>query len=151
MSAVELNTRISLRYDTYENWSTASGKALVLNKGEVGICAVTMDGADQPTVMFKVGNGISNFDSLPWTSGLAADVYSWAKQKKLKVFEEGEGEIITNVIWDETQKGIKVVRKTLTAITEEFATNGMLASHVDGVLVFTDVTKKGAVVSVSLT
>lgn len=151
MSAVELNTRISLRYDTYENWSTASGKALVLNKGEVGICAVTMDGADQPTVMFKVGNGISNFDSLPWTSGLAADVYSWAKQKNLKIFEEGKGEIITNVIWDETQKGIKVVRKTLTAITEEFATNGMLASHVDGVLVITDAAKKGAVISVSLT
>jgi hypothetical protein len=74
-----LNTRISLRYDTHENWSTASGKAQVLNEGEVGICAVTLSGADQPTVMFKVGNGTSTFEELPWTSGLAADVYDWAK------------------------------------------------------------------------
>ena len=151
MSAVELNSRIKLRYDTYENWSTTSGKALILEKGEVGICAVTNSGATQPTVMFKVGNGISKFDELPWTSGLAADVYGWAKQKNLPIISEGEGEIITNIFWDETQKGIKVTRKTLTAITEEFATNGMLASHVDGVLMFTDATKKGAVISVNLT
>jgi len=29
--------------------------------------------------MFKVGNGVSTFVELPWTSGLAADVYDWAK------------------------------------------------------------------------
>ena len=146
-----LNTRISLRYDTLENWSTASGKSAVLNMGEVGICAATLDGADQSTIMFKVGNGISTFEELPWTYSLAADVHDWAKQQGINVFDEVQGEIITNISWDETQDGIKITRKTLTAITEEFATNGMLASHVDGVLVFTDVTKKGAVVSVNLT
>jgi len=41
-----LNTRISLRYDTYDNWNTPSGKAAILNKGEVGVCAITADGAD---------------------------------------------------------------------------------------------------------
>lgn len=146
-----LNARVSLRYDTYEKWNTPSGKAAVLNTGEVGICAITPDGAEQPTIMLKVGNGVSTFEELPWTSGLAADVYEWAKQSGLNFIEEGEGEIITNISWDEAQDSIIVTRKSLTVITEEFAVNGMLASQVDGVLVFTDATKKGAVVSVNLT
>ena len=92
-----LNTRISLRYDTLENWSTASGKATVLNKGEVGVCATTLSGAAQPTIKFKVGNGISTFEELPWTSGLAADVFDWAKAAQLAIIDEDEGEIITNI------------------------------------------------------
>lgn len=145
-----LNTRISLRYDTLENWSTASGKTAILNKGEVGICAATLGGATQPTIMFKVGNGISTFEELPWTSGLAADVYDWAKAAGILVTEEGEGEIVTNIAWDETTNSIKVTRKTLTAATEQFATQGMIATHVDGTLVFTDASVKSAVVSVKL-
>lgn len=145
-----LNTRISLRYDTLENWSTASGKATVLNKGEVGICATTLDGAIQPTIMFKVGNGISTFEELPWTSGLAADIYPWAKAKGLVVTEEGEGEIITNIAWDENTSSIKVVRKTLEATVEAFATQGMIATHQNGILVITEAPAKNAVVSVKL-
>lgn len=143
-----LNARISLRYDTLENWSAASGKATVLNEGEVGICAVTLSGADQPTVMFKVGNGISTFEELPWTSGLAADVFDWAKQEHLIIIDEDEGEIITNIVWDETAGGIRILRKTLTAVTESFATQGMIASHENGVLFFTNAATKDAVVSV---
>ena len=145
-----LNTRISLRYDTLENWSTTSGKATVLNKGEVGVCATTLDGATQPTIMFKVGNGISTFEELPWTSGLAADIYPWAKAKGIAVTEEGEGEIITNIAWDENTSSIKVTRKTLEATVETFAAQGMIATHQDGVLVITDAPVKNAVVSVKL-
>lgn len=122
-----LNTRISLKYDTLENWSTASGKAVVLNKGEVGVCAITLEGATQPTIMFKVGNGISTFEELPWTSGLAADVYPWAKARGIAVTETGSGEIITNVAWDDASNSIKITRKTLEQTTEAFATQGMIA------------------------
>lgn len=146
-----LNTRISLRYDTLENWSTASGKSAVLNMGEVGVCAATLGDADQPTIMFKVGNGISTFEELPWTSGLAADVYDWAKAQGINVIDPNEGEIITNIIWDEAQDSIVVTRKSLTVLTEQFATNGMIVSPSNGALIFTDVTKKDAVISVSLT
>ena len=146
-----LNTRISLRYDTLENWSTASGKAAVLNKGEIGICAALLDDADQSTIMFKVGNGISTFEELPWTYAMAADVYDWAKQEELPVIDEGEGEIITNIAWDETQNGIIITRKTLTVVTEDFAKQGMVATPVDGVLVFTDAGVGSAVISVNLT
>ena len=56
-----LNTRISLRYDTYDNWDAPSGRAAILNKGEVGICSISTENSTQPTVMFKVGNGVSTF------------------------------------------------------------------------------------------
>ena len=32
-----------------------------------------------PSVLIKVGDGIHNFNDLAWTSGLAADIYDWAK------------------------------------------------------------------------
>lgn len=81
-----LKTQIQLRYDTWENWSDESvpnQKAnLILLQGEVGITYVS-DNVDPihnaPTILFKVGNGTSPFKDLNWTSGLAADVYSWAK------------------------------------------------------------------------
>lgn len=101
MSNTTLKSRISLRYDTYDNWNTSSGKAAVLNKGEVGVCAIGGDSTTQPTIMFKIGNGVSTFEELPWSSGLAADVYSWAKAAGISIIENGSGEIITNIYWDE--------------------------------------------------
>ncbi len=81
-----LKTQIQLRYDTWENWSDESVPNqkgnLVLLQGEVGITYVP-DNVDPihnaPTILFKVGNGTSPFKDLNWVSGLAADVYSWAK------------------------------------------------------------------------
>ena len=85
MAAIEkmLNTRIQLKYDSYTNWSTNNP---TLKSGEVAIAylAPAAD-ANKPTpdngtypVLFKVGPGA--FNSLPWTSALAADVHSWAKK-----------------------------------------------------------------------
>lgn len=81
-----LKTQIQLRYDTWENWSDESVPNqkgnLVLLQGEVGITYVP-DNVDPihnaPTILFKVGNGTSPFKDLNWASGLAADVYPWAK------------------------------------------------------------------------
>ena len=150
MGNTSLKSRISLRYDSYDKWTTPSGKAAVLNSGEVGICAIHMDGVDQPTIMFKVGNGISTFEELPWTSGLAADVFDWAKQDRLVIIDEDEGEIITNIAWDEATGGIRISRKTLTTATESFATQGMIASHENGTLFFANAITKDAVVSVKI-
>lgn len=77
-----LQTRISLKYDTYANWHS---KNPVLLEGEVAV--VVVPGSDPvgtisnvPTVLFKVGDGTKQFDSLPWVSGPAGDVYAWAKE-----------------------------------------------------------------------
>lgn len=82
-----LNTRILLRYDTYENWSTNNPNLL---KGEMAIAVIdvsdntqTHSGQTVPQLLVKVGNGLEGdagkYNSLPFISGLAADVHSWAK------------------------------------------------------------------------
>ena len=81
MANTTFNTRIKLKYDTLDNWTT--NKAKVLLQGEVGLCyvpAVTNGTTTTaPTVLFKVGDGTTTWEKLPWGSGLAADVYDWAK------------------------------------------------------------------------
>lgn len=84
----ELQTRIALKYDSYDKWTTAPGKNLVLLKGEVGICeipAVNAASEVAPTVLFKVGDGTKTFEQLPWASAKAADVYRWAKASEIKL------------------------------------------------------------------
>lgn len=81
MANTTFNTRIKLKYDTLANWTT--NKTKVLLNGEIGLCYVpavtTNTTTTAPTVLFKVGDGKTTWESLPWGSGLAADVYDWAK------------------------------------------------------------------------
>lgn len=77
-----LQTRISLKYDTYANWHS---KNPALLEGEVAVVVVpTSDPVgtitNVPTVLFKVGDGTKKFDDLPWVSGPAGDVHAWAKE-----------------------------------------------------------------------
>lgn len=87
----EIKTRISLKYDSLANWES---KNPLLLTGEVAIAylassqtTVTPNNGTHP-VMFKVGPG--NFNDLPWTSALAADVYAWAKAKEVMLDETNE-------------------------------------------------------------
>lgn len=106
-----LNTRIKLRYDTLSNWQS---KNPILLKGEVAVVEVPANGVPEgkpvddtgsynyrPTILFKVGKATSTtesdattygFNALPWASGLAADVYSWAKKTAA---ETGDGMKVT--------------------------------------------------------
>lgn len=87
MAIKELKTRITLKYDSYENWSQNNPTLLA---GEVAIVTVdtnTNPAANNndhiqnpPTVLFKVGPG--PFNSLQWASAKAADVHNWAKQSE---------------------------------------------------------------------
>lgn len=75
-----LSTRITLKYDTLANWNASE---FLLKKGEVAICSLatgeTAEQSTPPAVLLKVGDGAHKFSELPWASGLAADVYGWAK------------------------------------------------------------------------
>lgn len=89
MATKKFDTRLKLKYGTYAEW-TASG-AVVLLKGEIGICEIAANTntspagssngikSNAPVIMFKVGDGETAFANLPWASATAADVYSWAK------------------------------------------------------------------------
>lgn len=79
MAEKTLNTRFQLPYDTYTNWSTKNPK---LKKGEmvqVEVPAPKDAVVQAPSVLIKVGDGTHNFNDLAWASGLAADIYDWAK------------------------------------------------------------------------
>lgn len=77
-----LKTRIKLRYDTLANWTSVNP---TLALGEVGVVAIPTDSTTtvqqvtKPAILFKVGDGETAWADLPYASGLAADVYSWAK------------------------------------------------------------------------
>lgn len=81
MAEKVIKTRLQLKYDTLENW-TKVASTFTPKKGEVCFVEVA-DNADPihnaPSILFKVGDGKSTFEALKWGSGLAADVYSWAK------------------------------------------------------------------------
>lgn len=80
----EIQTRISLKYDSYSNWSS---KNPVLLKGEVAIATIEKPQNGEhvtgfqnlPNVVMKVGDGTNQYNALPFVSALAADVYEWAK------------------------------------------------------------------------
>lgn len=81
MATKTLNTRILLRYDSYENWLTS---AIVLKQGEMAICSVpsgkTVDGVTAPpAVLAKIGDNVHTFKDLPWLQAVASDVHAWAK------------------------------------------------------------------------
>lgn len=87
-----LNTRITLKYDTYENWQKST---LVLKAGEVAICAVpsgvTVAGiAKPPAVLQKIGDGVHVFKDLPWLQAVASDVYTWAKEASKPTYAANE-------------------------------------------------------------
>lgn len=86
-----LQSRIKLKYDSYENWTENNP---ILLAGELAAVYVVakptkdVNSVPVPQILFKVGDGqVSStgeitgtaFNSLKWASGLAADVYEWAK------------------------------------------------------------------------
>lgn len=100
-----LQTRISLKYDTYANWHS---KNPTLLEGEVAV--VVVPGSDPvggisnvPTVLFKVGDGAKKFDELPWVSGPAGDVHAWAKEPNKPEYTASEISGLSNFISGQIQ------------------------------------------------
>ena len=100
-----LQTRISLKYDTYANWHS---KNPTLLEGEVAVVVVPNSDpvgniTHVPTVLFKVGDGAKKFDELPWVSGPAGDVYAWAKEPNKPSYKASEIEGLSNFISGQIQ------------------------------------------------
>ena len=98
MANTILNTRIQLKYDTYENWTTNNP---VLLAGEVAVTTVQSAQApvsQVPAILFKVGDGTNNFNALNWASAIAADVYPWAKASAKPTYQASEIEGLEDYI-----------------------------------------------------
>lgn len=154
MAIKELQTRIALKYDLYENWKDSE---LVLLPGEIGLCEIpgttktvvengkTVSITTAPTVLFKVGNNEKTpFKNLPWASAKAADVYSWAKASEVKrdgkklVFvggkEDGSNlEVEFDYVTLDEVKGITDGLTTRIAALEESIGTGKVAEDITSI------------------
>ena len=83
-------TRIQLKYDTYENWSRNNP---ILKAGEMAIATVdsgVQQMANLPNIVLKVGDGVHPYNELKFVSALAADVHEWAKADKKPAYTASE-------------------------------------------------------------
>ena len=103
MATTTFNTRISLKTDTYAQWVAEDPKLL---DGEVAIVVVPAETgavAQEPAVLFKVGDGTHKFSELQFTAGLAADVYDWAKAASKPTYSANEITGLSDYISGEIQ------------------------------------------------
>ena len=105
MAEKTLNTRIKLKYDTASNWAktdtAGKGANFVPKAGEVCFVQVNDSVASSTSeVTFKVGDGTHKFSELPYGSGKASDVYSWAKASGITVEDSGTGALISAIKWE---------------------------------------------------
>ncbi len=82
MAQKELMSRVKSKIDTAENWETNNPKLL---KGEVVPVVVTDSNGNITNVAFKVGDGVSNYATLPFASANAWDVFDWAKAESVEI------------------------------------------------------------------
>lgn len=99
-----LNTRIALKYDSYQNWQDHNP---ILLKGEIAIAELPVDAnkpgvgepnaagstpaiQNAPNILIKVGDGTNHYNDLKFVSALAADVYSWAKAATKPTYSASE-------------------------------------------------------------
>ena len=80
-------SRIMSKIDTAANWDTNNP---VLLKGEVVPVIVPDSEGNTACVVFKVGDGVSNYATLPFTSANAWDVYDWAKAATKPTYDYSE-------------------------------------------------------------
>lgn len=152
-----LNTRIQLKYDSYENWSKidveGQGANLVLKEGEVGICYIpektVVDGIKNPPhAMMKIGDGVTPFASLKWLSARAADVEDWAKAETKPVYSAEEitgiGEYIAQYVDEEL--GISVDTNTVYQIVKVDDNHYKLQSKAAGTDTWADVANSEIVI-----
>lgn len=80
-------SRIMSKIDTAANWDANNP---VLLKGEVVPVIVPDSEGNTAYVVFKVGDGVSNYATLPFTSANAWDVYDWAKAETKPTYDYSE-------------------------------------------------------------
>ena len=152
MATTTLNTRIALKYDTLANWNASE---FILKKGEVAICSLatgeTAEQSTPPAVLLKVGDGVHKFSELPWASGLAADVYGWAKAATKPTYTANEvgadsagsaaGALQSAQAYTDQQIGALPAQAEFTL--ETGAADGSLVLKKNGVAVGDDAVVKG--------
>lgn len=123
-----IKTRIRNRYDTYENWANVNP---VLFEGEIAIAHTTaniaVDGhtVAHPALLMKVGDGTTNFNSLPWASAQAFDVIEACKT------EQGLIDFVSSVVGDDITAAQTAIQ-TLNNLVGNTSVNDQIKSYING-------------------
>ena len=153
MATKVLNTRISLKIDTLENWQKST---LQLRNGEVAIAtasATVGTGLQEPVCMLKIGNPENKtFNELPWSFyAKASDVLAACKT------EEGLRAFINGVIADAgiaTDEALTAVRNdvnSLKTLVGDTAVATQISSAIAALNLETTYETKGAAAAVKTT
>lgn len=78
MAEINFKCIVLLNQKEYNEYYTSNE---VLKNGCPVICVIPESDGQNKKIMMKVGDGITSFRSLPWLSGLSADVFDWALQE----------------------------------------------------------------------
>lgn len=84
------NVRLQLKYDSISNWTKNNP---VLMAGEVAVTSVPAAEGDvkqAPSVLMKVGDGVTAYNDLKFVSGLAANVHNWALAENKPAYTAAE-------------------------------------------------------------
>lgn len=90
-----LRTTIQVLRGTADDWALESNANLILQDGELVFCKVAND-----YHLLKIGDGQHTFAELPWLSGMAADVFPWAKTETKPVYTAAEIQGLDKAIAD---------------------------------------------------
>jgi hypothetical protein len=71
----KINTQLLIKSGNLESWNN---KNPLLSAREVCLVEVPLQNGTS-TFLMKIGNGINNFQDLPFLSALSADIYDWAR------------------------------------------------------------------------
>lgn len=118
MAEKTFNTRLKLKYDTYENWTRNNP---VLLAGEVAVTTVSVQQKGTvnkvPSVLMKIGDGTTAYNSLEFTFAKAADVYDWAKAETKPSYSASEISGIGSYIESYVQNDMGISTDTNTQYT----------------------------------
>lgn len=92
------NTRIQNKYDTYAQWTANN---IIPKQGELCVVVVPASSGvipQEPAVLFKVGDGTSHFNDLPFITAKAGDIYAWAKAENKPTYAASEIQNLTEFI-----------------------------------------------------
>lgn len=128
MAELNLNARMLTRADTFANWTSNNP---LLKKGE--IATVIIEGASGNTILFKIGDGNTKFNSLDWAKATASDVYDWAKAESKPTYtstEVGAVSYTNQTLTDaqKTQARENIGALSATTDAETVSTLGILKS-----------------------
>ena len=135
MSTKVFNTRLQLKYAPYSEWSAEANQFKLL-AGEIAIVNVPAEtGAvvSEPSILFKVGDGEKTFNQLPWASGLAADVYGWAKAENKPAYIASEITVTDEkgYFGNTSVEGVlKEIWETVSEMTGGAGSAGSIASQI---------------------